>query len=461
MKAPLLLIVIFTVLGLGYQPFVQAQHAVGHTTIDFVDASRSRTIQTEVYYPATVAGNDVALASGTFPVVVFGHGFVMIYSAYENVWTDLVPEGYIMLFPRTEGNISPNHDAFGLDLAFLEGAMQAENGDNASLFYQKVEAATAIMGHSMGGGCTMLAAENNTTIKTIIGLAPAETNSSAIAAAVNISVPALIMSGSSDGVTPPVDHHIPIYNDLGSTCKTFISITGGAHCYFANSNFNCDFGEGTSSSGITATRTEQQTIAATYTRYWLDYFLRDNCDAWTDFNSTLAADADVTYQQTCSITTTQATITENNGILAANTGVGYQWYLDGVIINGATSQNYAPNQNGDYTVVVTYASGCASESDSYTILGVGMDRSVWQKSWKVFPNPTSGQVQITWSHNIENATQLIVADVTGKTILTQVLSSDNDNSLEVNLEGADAGLYMVRLVSKRNSVVLPLVKLNR
>ena len=76
----------------------------------------------------------------------------------------------------------------------------------------------------------MLAAANNANISGIVGLAPAETNPSAIGVCANISVPALIFSGSSDGVTPPAEHHLPIYQGIASSCKSFVSITGGAHC---------------------------------------------------------------------------------------------------------------------------------------------------------------------------------------------------------------------------------------
>jgi hypothetical protein len=59
-------------------------------------------------------------------------------------------------------------------------------------------------------------------------LAPAETDPSAIATDPNVSVPDLIYSGSSDWVTLPTDHQIPIYDGLDSKCKTFVSIIGGA-----------------------------------------------------------------------------------------------------------------------------------------------------------------------------------------------------------------------------------------
>ena len=262
------------------------QYQIGHTTITFNDPNRSggfgsgggpgRQIQTEIYYPSTVSGDNVAAASGDFPVIVFGHGFFMTWDAYANIWQHYVPLGYILAFPRTEGSLSPSHDDFSKDLAIVVDKMQIEGSLSSSTFYQRVNSNSAIMGHSMGGGATILAAQNNSNIKTIVGFAPAETTPSAIAAASNVTVPALIYSGSSDGVTPPANHHEPIYSGLGSSCKTFISIIGGAHCYYANSNAACDFGESTSSPNIGISRAQQQATTFASLDLWLDYILRGN-----------------------------------------------------------------------------------------------------------------------------------------------------------------------------------------
>lgn len=59
---------------------LNAQYQIGHTTITYIDASRSnRSIATEIYYPALTAGNNTTAAAGQFPVIVFGHGFVMAW----------------------------------------------------------------------------------------------------------------------------------------------------------------------------------------------------------------------------------------------------------------------------------------------------------------------------------------------------------------------------------------------
>ena len=45
----------------------------------------------------------------------------------------------------------------------------------------------------------------------------------------------------------------------------------------------------------------------------------------------------------------------------------YQWYLDGVIINGATNQNYTATESGAYTVYVTDAFGCSKMSPEHSV----------------------------------------------------------------------------------------------
>ena len=194
--------------------FVFGQNQIGHTTIMFQDPERgNRNIETEIYYPAQTAGMDTQVESGQFPIIVFGHGFVMSWDAYQNLWEEFVPRGYIMVFPRTEGNIlSTNHQQFGWDLEFLVEQMQIEGLNSGSVIFNAVASETALMGHSMGGGAAFLAADSlsvngNQNLKTLIGLAPAESSTngvSSINSALSITIPSIILSGSQDGVTPPV-----------------------------------------------------------------------------------------------------------------------------------------------------------------------------------------------------------------------------------------------------------------
>lgn len=379
-----------------------AQYNIGHTTITFNDPSRTggfgsgggsgRQIQTEIYYPADIAGEDVNLSSGEFPVIVFGHGFAMSWDAYENIWNEIVPEGFILAFPRTEGSLipAPQHDQFGLDMAFVETKMEDENVDAISLFYNHISTKSAIMGHSMGGGATFLAAANNTSITTIIGLAPAETTPSAIAEASNVSVPALVFSADEDMVTPAANHHIPIYNGLGASCKYFVNILGGAHCYYANSNFNCDFGEGASGGSISITRAQQQIIMFRYVIPWLKLYLYEDCDQHAVFEIDLALDSEVSYQSSCTgfPSLVYNTDVSSSGSTLSSDDLGgiYQWIncdTGNSEIIGETYQSYTATQSGNYAVVL--GSGlCADTSDCYNVNVLGIGEIPFNNNKKLF-----------------------------------------------------------------------------
>lgn len=424
-----------------------SQYNIGHTTITFQDPSRgNRSIQTEIYYPGQTTGTDVDLVQGSFPVIIFGHGFVMSWDAYQNLWEEFVPRGYIMLFPRTEGSIfGTDHQKFGWDLQFLVTEMQNEGADASSMFYNAVAPQTALMGHSMGGGAAFLAADSlcsngNTTLKTLIGLAPAESTSngvSSISSAANVTVPSLILSGTQDGVTPPTEHHIPMYNALNSSCKTIINIIGGAHCYFANSNFNCDFGESTSSSGISITREEQHQVTFDFVNLWLDYILKDNCNSYFLFNDSLSSSSRITFSEACasapSPINTGVSI-NGNTITAEQTGANYQW-LDcdngNQAISGANSISFTPTNSGNYSVEITLGN-CSDTSICSNMNTVGINNKDLN-SIELFPNPTNGDIML----DVKWPGKLILFNALGQMVYKQALNSGK-NAITIN---ESKGLY--------------------
>lgn len=279
------------------QPFL-----VGHKQQTFVDPSRgNRNITSEIYYPANVAGNNVAIATGQFPVIVFGHGFVMSWSSYDNLWNGIVPNGYIMVFPTTETSFAPSHLDFGKDIAFLVGAMKNENLNSSSAFYNSVAPTSAVMGHSMGGGAAFLAIQFDSSITAIATLAAAVTNPSSITASAFITIPGLAISGGNDCVAPAAQHQIPMYDSLASSCKSFVSIDGASHCQFANYNFFCSTGEATCSPQPTITASAQNTTTLDALIPWLNFYLLNSCLAGNQFQNFISSRLGISSRQNCSL----------------------------------------------------------------------------------------------------------------------------------------------------------------
>jgi pimeloyl-ACP methyl ester carboxylesterase len=278
-------------------------YSVGHTSITFKDPARSnRSIPCEIYYPSTSTGDNTPISKDRkFPCISFGHGFLMTWDAYKNVWSTLVPNGFIMVFPKTEGTASPSHSEFGNDLAYVLSAMESESNNASSIFYNRVDTMNCVMGHSMGGGAAFLAASKSTKIKYLATLAAAETNPSAIKAAAKLSIPSLVIAGGNDCVTPPKDHQIPMYDSLKSTCKHLVTITGGSHCQMAEDNFLCNFGEATCSPKASISRSEQHQIQFQFLIPWLRFRLLNMQSAGSDFDSIANMSMGVEVRQTCKL----------------------------------------------------------------------------------------------------------------------------------------------------------------
>lgn len=281
---------------------------IGHTNMAFFDEARNRSISTEIYYPADETGENVELANGGFPVIVFGHGFLMAYEAYANFWTELVPKGYIMAFPTTEMSLSPAHEELGADIRFVADEVLNLNNNESTIFYNSIHAKIALMGHSMGGGASLLASENNANISTVINFAAAETSPSAIMAAANVNVPALIFSGEEDCVAPEIENQIPMYEAINSDCKTLIKVKNGGHCYFADNNFACNLGETFCGNDFVITREEQHETTFAFLNLWLDYTLNGNENALEEFNETILTSDLVNYEQVCASLNTNENI---------------------------------------------------------------------------------------------------------------------------------------------------------
>ncbi len=304
------ILLVLTGNNLFAQPF-----QIGHITAIFIDSSRSnRSVSTEIYYPSDVTGDNVSFTTaiaGKVPTISFGHGFVMTYDAYFNIRNAVVATGYVIAFPTTEGSLSPSHNDFGKDLAFVLKSLEKLGANSSSILYNKIDTMNCVMGHSMGGGAAFLAAASDNTIKSIVTLAAAETTPSAVTAASSITAPGLVFAGVNDCVAPPATNQSLMYNSLASICKQYIGIIGGSHCQMADASATCSFGEATCTPAPTISRSAQQAVIDTYLVPWLNYHLKGDCASGNHFDNKIVSDVTINYQKNCTLCTAAA-ISNNN-----------------------------------------------------------------------------------------------------------------------------------------------------
>lgn len=127
-----------------------------------------------------------------------------------------------------------------------------------------------------------------------------------------------------------------------------------------------------------------------------------------------------------------------NDYLKTNTQAdSYQWYKDGVAIEGANASGLPVTSSGSYTLMVS-TNNCSVVSDAFEINILDTNRSI-SNDITLFPNPTVNQFTIT-SKNHNNGS-LNVYDSGGRIIVNQ--ENIDLRSYSVNSASWKAGIYMV------------------
>ncbi len=464
-------------------------YQVGKRTLTIVDQQRNnRSISTDIYYPAASRGNNTALPAGQakFPVVVFGHGFLIGTGSYEWLGDSLARNGYIVAFPSTEGSITPDHAAFGKDLSIVCSKIIQFNEDGTSPFLGRVFNKGAIGGHSMGGGASFLAAASgNPSIKALFNFSAAETNPSATTAAASVNVATLIFSGSRDCIVPP-QTQLGMFNNIpAGICKAYVNITDALHCQFANNNFTCATGQlftGCNSSPISATQVFGKTMSLLLP--FLNYHLQEICSQGDLFESRFN-----NFQAT-------SKILQCNPIPACGplpvillnfkgTFDGKQNFLSwktGEAINlknfdlqkSADGQNFetistitakVPNSNGqDYSVSDAFP---FQGYNFYRLKIIDIDNSfayseiinIRSKLSKInvssiYPNPVKDIFQVKLNSISQTKARINILDISGKEISSKLYSlSEGKNIIDLDASNLKTGVFMLVIKSETGEIL--------
>jgi hypothetical protein len=115
-----------------------------------------------------------------------------------------------------------------------------------------------------------------------------------------------------------------------------------------------------------------------------------------------------------------------------DSGASYQWYLNGAIIEEATSPVYEASESGTYQV--TAVNGCLSASNTFNAIVSGIQQSS-QHSLLIYPNPAESIFTIQYAAGTE---QIQVLDLAGRIVFAA--GSNGKNSETITLA---PGVYTV------------------
>jgi alpha-beta hydrolase superfamily lysophospholipase len=175
-----------------------------------------------IYYPSDCPGPSAG--------VVIIPGFTEAQGPISQWGTFLASHGFIVMMVDSAASGVANSlvlpDSRAMGLAEGVATLKGENTRSGSPIAGKLDPARlAIMGHSMGGGGTLLAANTHPELKAAIGLTPWNPG----VTYTTDTVPTLFFDGTADTLVPPAAAVAEYQSIPTTTHKTYVEFTGGTH----------------------------------------------------------------------------------------------------------------------------------------------------------------------------------------------------------------------------------------
>jgi len=206
-----------------------------------------------------VAGRDASLADGTFPIVLFSHGYSGMRLQSTFLTSHLASWGMIVVAPDhwsrdlnhvLSAQVGDRESSIEELLASLD-LVTAGNDDPASLFQGHVDTSRIIaLGHSAGGGTIVGAAADDrvdgyiSMASGVVGMGGADATTTAPPTFVN--KPSFFLAGSTDAVVPVDTVTRPSFEAVPGPSRLWI-IDGMGHNGFDDF---CTFGNGSGIIGV-------------------------------------------------------------------------------------------------------------------------------------------------------------------------------------------------------------------
>jgi len=141
---------------------------------------------------------------------------------------------------------------------------------------------------------------------------------------------------------------------------------------------------------------------------------------------------------------------DQNDLITFSTEPNLQWYMDGVLIPGATGTVYTITQDGDYFLTSTNVLGCSNSSDtifvSYTEpVGISNGQPL-MSSLRIYPNPSSGSFTVKLGTFGSQEISISVSDLVGRTVYSRDFGSVNGLfAHNVEMGWVSAGVYTINV----------------
>jgi sugar lactone lactonase YvrE len=147
----------------------------------------------------------------------------------------------------------------------------------------------------------------------------------------------------------------------------------------------------------------------------------------------------------------KVTITRDaTGTLVSNIPNGNQWFWNGIIMIGDTTQRLKPVQSGPYSIILIQNGCWGPMSDSYYNLITAIPTLTNNEFVRLYPNPVQSTLTIDFSLNGYKQVDFKLYDMTGKLISEKKKLL---NGSRINLSGLVAGMYRYQILGSDGRIL--------
>ncbi len=121
----------------------------------------------------------------------------------------------------------------------------------------------------------------------------------------------------------------------------------------------------------------------------------------------------------------------------------YKWYLNNVLISGATTNTYAATASGLYKVEVSNANTCINTSDEFNLVLTSLSDVIVEGSKiQVFPNPANEKLILKVTQQSVKKISMTIINADGKVMYADQIQN---GLIEINTQQYASGFYLIRI----------------
>jgi len=166
-----------------------------------------------IYYPST---------AGSYGVIAVCPGYTGTQSSISWFARRLATHGFVTIAMNTNSTLDqPSSRA-----TQLRAALTYVINNSSSTVRSRVNSSIrGVAGHSMGGGGTLIASSQDSTLKVGVPMTPWNTSTNFS----SVRVPQMIFGADGDTIAPPGSHARPFYNSITLAEKAYALLNGASH----------------------------------------------------------------------------------------------------------------------------------------------------------------------------------------------------------------------------------------